>query len=221
MKRYPIILFDLDGTLTDPTMEIVKSAQYALHQFGVEESDPEKLRAFANTPLLQCFEQDFGLSADQADQAFEYYWHYAGSLALRDNRVYAGVPEMLEQLQADDRTLCVATARKTDNARKVLAAVGLKTFFPEHQVLGTDDNAARSNKKMVIFDLLCSLDEHHHEDVIMVGDRKSDLIGAYKNGVDSMAVTWGSETLDELKSAEPTCIAASVREMAQLLLAAQ
>jgi phosphoglycolate phosphatase len=219
MKRYPIILFDLDGTLTDPTMEMVKSMQYALHQFGVEESDPEKLNIVADMPLLQCFEQHFGLTQDQADQAFHYYWNYSGTLALRENRVYDGIPEVLAELQADGRTLCIATARKTDNARKVVAATGLSKFFPPELIFGTSETAARTNKKMVIFDLLASIGEHHHEDVIMIGDRKADLLGAYNNGIDSMAVTWGSETIEDFKSCQPTYVADTVGEMARLLLA--
>lgn len=218
MKRYSIILFDLDGTLTDPTMEMVRAAQYALQQFDVEVSDPEQLKIVATTPLLECFEQHFGLTQAQADQAFQHYWHYAGSLAIHENRVYDGIVGLLDALQEDGRTLCIATARKTDNARKVVSATGLKPYFPESHILGTSEADARMNKKMVIFDLLCSLGEYDHESVIMIGDRKADLIGADGNGIDSMAVTWGSESADELESAEPTCIAHSVEEMGRLLM---
>lgn len=218
MKRYSNILFDLDGTLTDPTMEMVRSAQYALGQFGIEEPDVEKLKIVTHMPLLECFERHFGLTQDQADQAFQHYWHYAGSLALAANRVYDGIPAMLDALKSDGRTLCIATARKTENARKVISATGLKPYFPEHLIFGTCENTGRMNKKMVIFDLLCELGEHDHQDVLMIGDRKADIIGAEGNGIDAMAVTWGSEVAEELQAAEPAYLVQSVEDMHRLLM---
>jgi phosphoglycolate phosphatase len=217
MAEYNIILFDLDGTLTDPTMEMIRSAQYALKHFDIEESDPERLNLVTEVPLLHCFEEHFGLTREQADQAFEHYWYYAGSFGVQNNRPYDGVPEMLEQLHRLGKRMCIATARKTRNAEQILKVTGLEKYFP-HIMGASESDESRRTKKMIIFDLLCSLPEHDDAEVVMVGDRVVDITGARDNNIDSIGVTYGQEPATEIIDAKPTYLANNVEEVAEILL---
>jgi phosphoglycolate phosphatase len=216
MPDYKIILLDLDGTLTDPTQEMISSAQYALEQFGIRETNPEKLDLFTQVPLLNCFEEHFGLSRQQADQAFIHFWYYAGTFGINKNTPFPGVPEMLEQLCGKDKKLYVATARQTKNAEQILKALKLDRFFTI--ILGASEDDSRRTKKMVIFDLLCEIPEHARLKTIMVGDRVVDLQGAKDNGIDSMGVTYGAEPVEELAKIHPTYLVDTVEQMAGILL---
>ena len=216
MCNYRIILFDLDGTLTDPTKEMIHSAQYALKHFGIVEEDPERLKLFLEVPLLNCFEEHFGLTRQQADQAFQHYWYYAGSFGVQQNVPYPGVMELLEELHKRDRTMCVATARKTRNAEQIIKACKMDHWFTS--VLGASEDETRRTKKVVIFDVLCGLGEYEDREVVMVGDRVVDITGARDNGIDSIGVTFGQEPAEDIIKAEPTYLVRSPEEMSAILL---
>lgn len=216
MASYDIILFDLDGTLTDPTMEIITSAKYALKQFGIETTDSQRMQLFLETPLLACFEQKFGLSQDQANMAFQHYWHYAGTFGVGRNIPYLGVRELLETLQTENVVMGIATARQTANATKILRVNQLESFFGV--VMGTSVDESRRSKKTVIFDALCELHAFDADRVLMIGDRAIDISAAQDNGIDAMAVSYGQESAEQLATAKPKFLIHSVEEMASLLL---
>ncbi len=216
MPNYRTIVFDLDETLTEPTQEMISSASYDLEQFGIKETDPERLKLFTQVPLLHCFEEHFGLSQAQTDQAFIHYWYYAGIFGVKKNVPYEGIPSLLAKLHEKGTTLCIATARKTKNAEQILKTCNLDGYFAF--VFGASEDETRRTKKMILFDLLCELPEYSSEDTLMVGDRVVDLSGAQDNGIDSMAVTYGQETVEDLSRTNPTYMVNNVKEMAGILL---
>ncbi|MBT3278199.1 MAG: HAD hydrolase-like protein [Phycisphaerales bacterium] len=219
MKQYDLILFDLDHTLTDPSEEMLASARYALAQFGVTEVPPAILERFLDTPLLAVFEQECGMTLDQSNQAFQHYWYYAGSMGLPKNRPYDGVKEMLAELVADGRELAICTARPVSMAEKIVKAVGINQYFTH--IYGTCEDSQRQNKKLVIFDALMHYPDLAPERVVMVGDRTADILGAKDNGVDSLAVVFGSETAEQLARVKPTYLVDTVADMADILLLRQ
>lgn len=216
MTDYQIILLDLDGTLTDPTEEMISSAKYALKQFGIKERDPERLNLFTKVPLLHCFEDHFGLTREQADQAFIHYWYYAGTFGVGKNKPFDGIEEMLRRLCDQGKTLGIATARQTKNVEQIVKALNLDRYFKI--IMGASEDESRRTKKMVIFDLLCELPDHGDQNAIMVGDRVVDIAGARDNGLDSMAVTYGAEPVEDLLKLNPTYVVNNVQEMASILL---
>ena len=216
MSVYDTILFDLDGTLTDPSREMIASARYALEQFGITETEPEKMKLVTEIPLLHCFEENFGLTQEQANQAFQHYWYYAGTFGVQKNRPYDGIRELLEKLSSQGSTLCVATARKTANAHQILKATKLDHFFSN--VMGSSNNDMRRSKKLIIFDLMCELPDSVSKSVVMIGDRVVDITGARDNGMDSIGVTYGQEPPEDIIKANPTYLANNVAEIASILL---
>ena len=217
MKRYDLILFDLDHTLTDPSEEMLASARYALAQFGVNEIPKQVMDRFLDSPLLAVFEQEFGMTLDQANQAFQHYWYYAGSMGLPKNIPYDGVCEMLAALQADGREMVICTARPLVMAERIVKAVHIDQYFTH--IYGTCQDSQRQNKKLVIFDALMHYPHVAPERVVMVGDRTADIHGAQDNGVDSLGVVFGSETAEMLARAKPTYLVDTVKDMADILLA--
>ena len=215
MTTYNTILFDLDGTLTDPSLEMIRAAEHALQQLGVVEHDAERLKAFTVEPLLQCFEQRYGMSHEQADQAFAHFWSFASSFGPALNLPYPPVGAMLETLHQREILLCIATARNTRNAHQILRANKFDGYFSH--VFGTTDDDHRRSKRMVIFDLLCELTEAQRAASIMVGDRVGDIVAAADNGIDSLAVCFGQESVEQLTAADPTYLVHTPQAMADFL----
>ena len=104
------LLFDLDGTLTDPMMGITKSVQYALKKYGIIEEDLWNLTKFIGPPLMDSFQRYYGFSEEDARQAVLYYREYFAPTGKFENVVYDGIPEMLAALKEAGFTLAVATS---------------------------------------------------------------------------------------------------------------
>lgn len=213
---YDIILLDLDGTLTDPKIGITSSVQYALAKFGINEGNLDKLEPFIGPPLIKAFMEFYSFNEQDARQAIEYYRERFSKVGLYENAVYDGIPEMLQALRAKNKKLVVATSKPTVYSIKILEHFNLYQYFDA--VIGSNLDGTRIEKGEVIEAVLAELGGVDKEKVIMVGDRKHDVIGARENGLKVIAVAYGYGPAEELNEAQPDYIAASVDELRQLLL---
>ncbi|MET3846511.1 HAD hydrolase-like protein [Paenibacillus sp. OAE614] len=145
--RYKHLLFDLDGTVTDPKIGITKSVQYALNKFGIQEDDLDKLEPFIGPPLKNSFMEIYSFSEDQALQGVEYYREYFRERGIFENELYPGMQNVLKQLQDDGFTLYVATSKP-----KVFADEILKYFEVDHYfewVVGSHLDGTLSDKTVL------------------------------------------------------------------------
>jgi len=214
MPNYDLILFDLDGTLTDPWEGITKSVQYALDKMGLKEPDRHKLTAFIGPPLVESFEHFYHLSPEQAWLAVQYYREYFSEHGLYENRVYEGIPELLQALNDRQIALGVATSKPTCYTDTILRHFDLNKYF--RVVVGSNMDGSRVLKAEVIASSIKPFDRDSQ--VLMVGDRRHDIEGARSNKIGSVAVAYGYGTVDELQQAQPTYLVHTVEELAQLLL---
>lgn len=214
-KKY--ILFDLDGTLTDPKIGITKSVSYALEAFGIIEKDLDSLTKFIGPPLLQSFIEYYGFSVDQSKLAIEKYREYFADKGIFENVVYDGMEELLQTLKLNNKTLIVATSKPAIYATKILEHFNLIKYF--EFVAGSELDGTRVDKAEVIAFALeqCSITDKSR--VLMVGDRKHDIIGANKIGIESVGVLYGYGNKEELQSFCATHIITDVEELKILLMA--
>jgi phosphoglycolate phosphatase len=210
-----VVLFDLDGTLTDPKSGITRSVSYALEHMGVAVPDLNALTRFIGPPLHHSFARYYGFDDAQAREAVAYYREYFAETGLYENAVYSGIPEMLAQLRERRQRLVIATSKPTVYARQILEHFQLDTYF--EQVVGSDLDLTRSDKAQIIAEALGALPGVEREAVVMVGDREHDILGARANGIAAIGVTYGYGSLAELRDAGASAIAASVDELATLL----
>lgn len=216
MKNYKYILFDLDGTITDPKIGITKSVAYALQCFGIEVDDLDTLCKFIGPPLRDSFMEYYGFSEADANLAVEKYREYFGVTGLYENTVYDGMEMLLQSLRNQEMTLIIATSKPTVYATRILDHFGLLKYFAF--VAGSELNGDRSKKAEVI---KYALEQNHIEDlsgVIMIGDREHDILGAKQVGISSLGVLFGYGNRNELEKAGADFIANAVNEIGHLLM---
>lgn len=213
---YDYILFDLDGTLTDPSEGITRSVEYALNRLGIEVSSRSELLKFIGPPLSVGFKEFYGLSDETADKAVEYYRELFSVKGLFENEVYSGIPEMLEKLKKSGKRLAVATSKPEKFTLRILEHFDLAKYFDFIAAATLD--ATRNTKESVIKYALENLNPSDLGRVVMVGDRKYDIEGARLNGIASIGVLYGFGSGEELETAGASYTAETVEELSEMLL---
>ncbi|MHA6491751.1 HAD family hydrolase [Pseudomonas borbori] len=199
--HYQNILFDLDGTLTDPREGITRSVQHALAQLDIHEPDLATLEHFIGPPLLQCFMQAYQFDEATAWQAVNHYRERFREVGLYENQVFDGVGELLELLLQQNRTLYIATSKPTVFAAEIARHFDFARHFKV--IYGSELDGTRTDKVELIGHLV-QQEQLSPEDTLMIGDRKHDVIGAKRNGLDAAAVGYGFGSLAELQAEAPT-----------------
>ena len=209
---YKAIMFDLDGTLTESGEGITKSVQYALEKIGRPEPDLEKLKVFVGPPLLDQFMKYADTDEETARQAIAFYRERYGVTGIYENSVYPGIPELLEELRRKGYLLAVASSKPENYVNQVLDYFHLSGYFDV--IVGSEMNGNRTRKAQVIEETLERLKlSGHRNQVLMVGDKEHDVLGAREAGVSCVAVSYGYGTMEELEAAEPLKIVSSAEEL--------
>ena len=207
------ILFDLDGTLTDPFIGITGSLQYALAEMGREPPPRDALRRYIGPPIYQTFMEMFG-DEEKATQALEHYRRRYGEKGKFENELIPGIMEVLDDAARAGRAMFVATSKLRSHAVDIIEHFGLARFF--RHVHGSEADGTRADKGELVRYILKTegLDPSR---VVMIGDRLHDVKGAAKNGVASIGVLWGFGDQAEHEEAGATRIASSPAELPGLV----
>lgn len=212
-----IVLFDLDGTLTDSKEGIVNCVRYALRTMGAPIPDDDALQSFVGPPLVDSFKACCGFSDEQAWEAVRAYRERFGEVGLLENALYAGVPQMLESLRPQGLRLSIATSKPTVYAKRIARNFGIDGFFD--QVVGSNIDGTRVDKTEVIAAAMEGYPDAGVGDFAMVGDRKHDMIGARNCRLDAVGVLYGYGSREELSPYRPLALAESVADLEGVLLA--
>ncbi|KKA05920.1 HAD family hydrolase [Pseudomonas ogarae] len=198
--HYQTVLFDLDGTLTDPREGITRSIQFALSKLGIDEPDLTRLEHFIGPPLLQAFMQFYDFDEAKAWEAVNFYRERFKVTGLYENRVFDGVMPLLETWGGQGPQLYTPPPNPWVSARKTARHFDFARHFKV--IYGSELDGTRTNKVELIAHLLAEegLDP---ASTLMIGDRKHDLIGARSNGLDAAAVGYGFGSHEELSAEGP------------------
>ncbi len=216
MSEYTTVLFDLDGTLTDPGIGITNSVMHSLKKFDIEENDRTKLYRFIGPPLMESFGRYYGFSKEDCERAITYYREYFSVKGLFENEVYDGIAELLRALKEAGKTVVLATSKPHDFSVEILKHFDLYKFFDFCACATMDEK--RTAKDEVIDYALQNIKEKDKSKIVMVGDRMHDIIGAKKCGLPSLGVLFGYGSREELEEAGADMIAGSVEELKILLV---
>ncbi|MGN0464840.1 MAG: HAD family hydrolase [Lachnospiraceae bacterium] len=214
MKEYKYILFDLDGTITDPGEGITNSVIYALNKFGIFDKK-ENLYKFIGPPLAQSFQKYYGFDEEKARLGIEYYREYYTVYGMFENIVYDGIEEMLKNIKESGKKILMATSKPEKFAKQILEYFKLDKYFD--YVAGATMDEKRVRKAEVISYALSNYQIQSLEEVLMVGDRKHDVLGAKEVGIDCVGVLYGYGDREELEKAGADYIVETVEELAAFL----
>lgn len=205
------LLFDLDGTLTDPYPGITKCISYALDMLGRKLPPRESLRWCIGPPLRDSFAKLLASDDDAlAEKALAFYRKRFGTVGLFENEVYDGIPEVLETLQKNGHPLYVATSKPAVYAERIIDHFGLRRYFKA--IYGSELDGSRSDKTSLILHIL-KRELIAPSEASMIGDREHDIIGAKENGIYGYGVLWGYGTKHELENSGARVFFKTPREL--------
>jgi len=205
------LLFDLDGTLTDPFPGITKCISYALDMMGRELPPGETLRWCIGPPLKDSFAKL--LASDDntlAEKALAFYRERFSTVGLFENEVYDGIPESLKALKEHGHALYVATSKPAIYAERIIDHFRLGHYFK--RIYGSELDGTRNDKTSLISHIL-QRESIDGSESLMIGDREHDITGAKENGIYGIGVLWGYGTKDELKASGAQTFITNPREL--------
>jgi phosphoglycolate phosphatase len=208
------VLFDLDGTLTDPIEGMTKCFNYALERMSVPLPTRAELQLHIGPPLRSTFSQILKTTDEaQVERAVVLYRERFTEVGMFENEVYEGVPEMLAALQSSAKRLFVATSKVNVYTHEILKHFELSGYF--EGVYGSELDGRFDNKADLIRHILAS-ESLVAEETLMVGDRKYDIEGAKKNRCFAAGVTYGYGSAEELTAAGADYLCHSPHDVAGL-----
>lgn len=215
MKNYDVILFDLDGTLTDSSPGIINSIIYALDKYGISLEDTAVLRKFLGPPLHESFKDFYGFDENKAMEAVGFYREYFSTKGIFENEVYEGIASLLQSLSERGKRLILATSKPQPFTDKIMEHFDLTQYF--ECIVGSNMDGTRSKKADVISYALQQCGVTDKSKTVMIGDRAQDIIGAKSVGIDAIGVEYGYGDYDELNDAGANYIVKTVDELKRYL----
>ncbi len=215
VKKYDVIAFDLDGTLTNPERGLVAGFRYAFDKLGVKYESPESLKRFIGPPLFDEWKKCFGFSDAECAEALRIFREFYDVYGWRENDLYPGIPDLLLSLKDSGKKLVVATSKPEKVANKVLRLFDLAKYFDFISTATLDK--ARDKKCEVLDYALKSVGCPDKDKCILVGDRVFDAEGAKIVGIDSLGVLYGHGKREEIEAAGFNYVAATVADVLEFL----
>ncbi len=211
MKDYKVVLFDLDGTVTDPGEGIRNCIAYALEKFGIVGESEAALNRFIGPPLWDSYKNFYGLSQEDAQRGVEYYRERYTEKGIYESTLIDGAKELIKGLSKQGKKILLATSKPEIFARKILDYYELSKYF--YFIGGASLDQSRSEKADVIEYSLKSAKIENMEEVVMIGDRDFDILGAKAHGLDSIGVNCGYGSIEEFIKAGATYVFNDMHEL--------
>lgn len=208
------VLFDLDGTLTNPFMGITGGVLYALEKMGYDCPPREELLSFIGPPLFDEFTRRFDMNEEQAREAIRLYREYYSGGGLFENELIDGAQELLSALKADGKRLCLATSKPEVFARKILEHFGIDGYF---DFIGGATLDGKIGTKTEVLQYVLQQTGADVRDCVLVGDRFHDIVGAHNVGMKCIAVLVGFGSRSEFEQYGADYIAQTLGDVAAIV----
>ncbi len=213
---YDHILFDMDGTLSDSRKGIYNAAAYMAEQLGLGKVTHKKFSELIGPPLQLGIKRVYNLVGEKNDLAVKLFRKYYGEKGIFENELYPGIFLLLNKLVEMGKNLYVATSKYEVYAKKVLHYFNIQNCFTD--IAGADYNGLKGGKETLILTLFQRNGIQDADRVVFVGDSKYDIEAACSVGIDSIGVTYGFSSYDEINQYEPDYMAESVDDLRNMLI---
>lgn len=214
--QFTQIIFDLDGTLSDPDEGIRYSIEYALRHMNIEMDISSKYSRFIGPPLHEGFQHGLGLSEEQTEKAVHLFREYYGVKGVFENKLYPGIVDLLGTLKQHSVELHLATSKLEKYAIRVLDLHKIKNYFSV--ISGATYKGKGADKYHLIQQVLKQREDISSDKYLMIGDKHFDIRGAKLAGIKSAGVLYGYGSEKELKDAGADYIISTVEELKNFLL---
>lgn len=209
------LLFDLDGTITDSADGITNSVAYALGKMGISE-EKSNLYRFVGPPLRDSFMDFYGFDEKKAEEGVRLYREYYARKGIFENKVYPGIPHLLQACKVQGKKVILATSKPQVYAKQILEHFELVEYFDDIQ--GSSMDGSKVRKEDVIQSALLDNEITDMQEVLMIGDRKHDVIGSGKFGISCVGVLYGYGGREELTACGAKWIVDTVEDLERFLL---
>lgn len=212
---FDYILFDLDGTLTDPYVGITESVKYALNFFGKPIPDDEALKQYIGPPLIWSFKELAGITGDDTVKAVKKYRERYETIGWKENALLDGAEELLADLKKKGKILGLATSKPEKTSIQILEYFGIDRYFDF--MGGASMDLTRNTKVQVVNYTLKNLGVADLSKAVLVGDRHHDIDGAKEAGIASIGVLVGYGSRSELENAGANYICETLADVEKIV----
>lgn len=181
--------FDLDGTLTDPKEGILNAFHYTISKLGLENKTDGFLETLIGPPLFNSFKEHFGFNDDNVIDAINCFREFYSQKGIFQNKIYPGIEDLLAKLTLNNISLYIATSKPYDYASQIIEHFGLNKYFKD--IAGSLMDGSRVEKHEIIAYQIQKHNLQNHKDIIMIGDRKHDILGSHYHSIPCISVLWG------------------------------
>ena len=211
--RYETLIFDLDGTISDPFVGISRSINYALEALDFAAVDPQRVRPMIGPPLTEIFEHFLGALPERVmHELVDKYRERYASQGYAENTIYDGIPDIIANLASSGYAMGICTSKRADYATKIVKLFGLSEHFSF-----VDGGGVGIEKRQQIERLVAN--GINANSAIMIGDRAIDVSAGKTNQLSSVGVLWGFGDRDELVDAAPDHLLESPDDLLDLFQA--
>ncbi len=211
MGKYKYLFFDLDGTIIDSFEGVAKSFAYALEGYGIYVKDLSELLPVLGPPLIDSFENIYGFSHEKGLDAVKRYRERYFVKCAEESRLYDGIENVLSRLYDKGFKIVLATSKPDSLANLMLEHYGLTKYF--HFIGGASMDQSRDSKVKVIEHILKTCSISDMSEIVMIGDRNLDLLGAQSFGIDAIGVLYGYAEEGELENSPHVFLAKNTEEL--------
>jgi phosphoglycolate phosphatase len=212
---YQHVIFDLDGTLSDSRKGIFNAYYYTFSKLALIDPGKDILKTLIGPPLQKGFADVFGLTGQRNEEAVKVFREYYSIKGLYENELYTGIKELIQQLYACGSSLYVATSKYIVYANQVLEHFGIQQYFRE---IAGADYSGHASKVDLISGIIRRNGILDPLDIVIVGDTRYDIVAATELEIDSIGVTYGFSSEEEVTRCNPDYIARKVSDLQRFLI---
>lgn len=209
------VLFDLDGTFTDSKEGIIKSVAYGLEKMGETTTGRLDQHVVVGPPLMTTFTEVYGFSEEKARTLYSLFQERYATVGLFENRPFPGILPMLKTLREKGVKSYVATSKPVIHARSICDKFGITPYM---EYIAGSQLGGKETKALIIEDVLRRIGPVPRENILMVGDRKYDVVGAREKGLAVAVVTFGYGSEEERAACPADFVATDVETLLHIIL---
>lgn len=211
---FTTVLFDLDGTLTNPYIGITNSVMYALERLGYDIPPREELAGFIGPPLIESFTKRFGMDEETATEGVRLYREYFADRGIFENEIIDGAEQLLCELKRKGKRVCLATSKPRPFTERILEHFGISEYF---DYVGASTLDGSIGQKHEVIQLVLDNTGADPSECLMVGDRLHDIEGAHRFGMKCCAVMCGFGSREEFAEYGADFVSETLLQVADLL----